>query len=135
MAFQSFSFATDETTGNLTHVSVSSDNKPSHEKTIAASVVVSMAVLWKLVAILIALLNYIEERHCSGFPQAGKRCGPCWCSRSERNPEVKADCYSQNLTTIPAEIPDDVTHLDLSDNLITELPESAFANLTQLTVL
>ena len=93
-----------------THISVSSGNKPqSWENDHASEHTLTMAVQWKLVAIFIALINSIEQRQCSGFPQGSKSCGPCWCVRD--GAQFKADCISRNLTTIPAEIPDDVTAL------------------------
>ena len=70
-----------------------------------------MAVLWRLIAVFIALINSVEEWQCSGLPQNGQNCGPCWCWRVERSREVKVECTSRNLTTIPAEIPEDVTAL------------------------
>lgn len=66
----------------------------------------TMAVLWKLVAISIVLINSVKETQCS-ISQHVESCGPCWCLRAER----KADCTSRNLTSIPVEIPEDVIDL------------------------
>ncbi|XP_076450179.1 uncharacterized protein LOC143286487 [Babylonia areolata] len=54
--------------------------------------------------------------------------GSCVCT--ERG--LRVDCSGQNLTRVPREIPAGTTHLDLSMNNISTLPDNAFAHLTSL---
>ena len=73
-----------------------------------------MAALWRLVAIFLVVLNSTEQSQCSFLTRRGEHnCGPCLCSRSieGRDIDYNADCVSRNLSTVPAEIPDNITVL------------------------
>lgn len=61
-------------------------------------------------------------------------CGPCFCQSGDHG-KVLVDCTRRNLTTIPDGIPLNVTNLDLSDNMITELSDSPFSGFRRLSEL
>lgn len=94
-----------------------------------------MAALWKLLAIFLAVLN-IADRGQFSVPtrRSEHSCGPCSCSwfNGFKDALYTAECFSRNLSSVPAEIPDNITVLDLSDNWIADLSELAFANFTKL---
>ncbi|XP_056002698.1 decorin-like [Ostrea edulis] len=58
-----------------------------------------------------------------------RACDVCICSGTE------VDCVWKSLKEIPTDIPKDTTELDLRNNQITKIPDTAFSGLVNLQTL
>ena len=75
---------------------------------------------------VILMLSMIIIVHCDSLECRGEKLKRCRCTENNPREKFVVDCSNAGLTTVPKDIPVQVTHLILDNNNIQTLPNEAF---------
>ena len=75
---------------------------------------------------VILMLSMIIIVHCDSLECRGEKLKRCRCTENNPREKFVVDCSNADLTTVPKDIPVQVTHLILDNNNIQTLPNEAF---------